>query len=158
MNILDETTNHGLPRYDISMVIAYQALVGGVFIGSAATLLLVCSGRIAGISGIINGVYSSTSFERMWRLLFLFSLLTTAAEAFKFFPQSQPHRLSFPIVLLVLAGLLVGFGTRMGNGCTSGHGVCGLGRLSVRSFVAVLVFMSVAVLTVTVNRHLGRFL
>jgi len=133
--------------------IAYFALAGGALIGCSATLLLACNGRIAGISGIINGSFSSASDERRWRLLFLVGLIGSAAVAFHFFPQSLPHRLSFPPFALITAGLAVGFGTRMGSGCTSGHGVCGLGRLSIRSLVAVLVFMATAILTVAVTRH-----
>ncbi len=140
------------------MVIAYQALAGGVLIGSAAAVLLACNGRIAGISGIINGVYPNSSFETTWRLLFLGGLMGAAAVTFHYFPASRPHRVAFPIGALIVAGLLVGFGTRMGNGCTSGHGVCGLGRLSLRSLVAVLVFMAVAMLTVAMTRHLGHVL
>jgi uncharacterized membrane protein YedE/YeeE len=128
-------------------------LVGGIFIGCSAGLLLAFDGRIAGISGIVHGIYPNSSFERTWRLLFLASLVGAAAVAFHFFPASEPHRVDFPRGILILAGFLVGFGTRMGNGCTSGHGVCGLGRLSLRSTVAVLVFMGVALLTVAVTRH-----
>ena len=129
-----------------------------MLIGCSAALLLACNGRLAGISGILNGVYPNSSFERAWRLLFLAALLGAAAVAFHFFPASRPHRMGFPTGGLVVAGLLVGFGTRMGNGCTSGHGVCGLGRLSGRSLVAVLVFMAAAMLTVAVTRHAGAFL
>jgi uncharacterized membrane protein YedE/YeeE len=140
------------------VVITYQALAGGILIGCSASLLLACNGRIAGISGIVNGVYPNSSFERNWRLLFLVGLIGAAAVAFHFFPASQPHRVDFPRGVLLLAGLLVGVGTRMGKGCTSGHGVCGLGRLSLRSLVAVLVFMGVALLTVAVTRHWGPWL
>ena len=136
--------------------INYQALTGGILIGCSAALLLAFNGRIAGISGIINGVYPNSSFERRWRVLFLVSLVGSAAVAFHFFPASQPHRVDFPRGWLIVAGLLVGVGTRMGNGCTSGHGVCGLGRLSLRSLIAVLVFMAVAVVTVAITRHVGR--
>lgn len=135
------------------MAIALQALAGGALIGCSATLLLACNGRIAGISGIVNGIYPNSGFERGWRLLFLASLVGGAAVAFHFFPGSRAHRTGFPSSLLVVAGLLVGFGTRMGNGCTSGHGVCGLGRLSIRSLVAVLTFVVVAIATVAVARH-----
>jgi uncharacterized membrane protein YedE/YeeE len=130
--------------------IAYQALAGGVLIGCSAALLLACAGRI--------GVYPNSSFERRWRLLFLMSLVGAAAIAFHYFPASQPHRAAFPVSVLILAGLLVGVGTRMGNGCTSGHGVCGLGRLSLRSLIAVSIFMGVAMLTVAVTRHLRALL
>jgi uncharacterized membrane protein YedE/YeeE len=140
------------------MVIAYPALAGGILIGCSASLLLACNGRIAGISGIVNGIYPNSSFERTWRLLFLASLVGGAAVTWHFFPASEPQRIDFPRGILILAGLLVGFGTRMGKGCTSGHGVCGLGRLSLRSLVAVLVFIGVALLTVAVTRHWGAWL
>ena len=141
-----------------SVVIAYRALAGGVLIGCSATLLLACNGRIAGISGIIKGIYRNSAVERAWRGVFLASLIGAAAVAFRMFPESRPHRLDFPIGVLILAGVLVGFGTRMGNGCTSGHGVCGLGRLSMRSLVAVLVFLGVAVITVAMTRHVADLL
>lgn len=136
----------------------YSALAGGALIGCSATLLLACNGRIAGISGIINGAFSNTSDERTWRLFFIAGLIGFAAVAFHFFPQSRPHRFSFPPFALISAGLAVGVGTRMGSGCTSGHGVCGLGRLSLRSLVAVLVFMATAMLTVVVTRHVWALL
>lgn len=140
------------------MVLAYQALTGGILIGCSATLLLAGNGRIAGISGILNGIHRNSSSERVWRILFLAGLLGAAAAAFHYFPGSRPHRSAFPVGVLILAGLLVGAGTRMGNGCTSGHGVCGLGRLSLRSLVAVLVFMTAAMTTVIITRHLSTFL
>jgi uncharacterized membrane protein YedE/YeeE len=133
-------------------------LAGGILIGCSASLLLAWNGRIAGVSGIVNGIYPNSYFERTWRLLFLASLVGAAAVAFHFFPASEPLRIGFPRSVLMIAGLLVGGGTRMGNGCTSGHGVCGLGRLSLRSLVAVLVFMGVALLTVAVTRHWGAWL
>jgi uncharacterized membrane protein YedE/YeeE len=138
--------------------IAYTAVAGGALIGCSATLLLACNGRIAGISGIINSAYSNTWYERGWRLLFLLGLIGAAAVTFQFVPQSMPHRHAFPPFALIAAGLLVGVGTRMGNGCTSGHGVCGLRRLSRRSLVAVLVFMATAMLTVALTRHLWAIL
>ena len=150
--------SHKRNREPITLQITYSALAGGALIGCSVTLLLACNGRIAGISGIINGAYSNGSVERGWRLLFLVSLIGSAAVAFHFFPQSLPHRLSFPPFALITAGLAVGFGTRMGSGCTSGHGVCGLGRLSLRSLVAVLIFMATAMLTVAVTRHVWAVL
>lgn len=140
------------------MKIAYTALAGGALIGCSATVLLACNGRIAGISGIINGVYPNSAYERRWRLLFLVGLIGAAALTFRFFPGSVPQRQAFPPIGLIAAGLLVGFGTRMANGCTSGHGVCGLGRLSPRSLVAVMVFMAMAMLTVALTRHVWAVL
>lgn len=129
-----------------------SALVGGVLIGLAATFLLLLKGRVMGVSGILSGVLPPmTALSRgdaLWRLSFLAG--TIAATAAIFAVHSAPTMPVFKgsVVDLVLAGALVGAGTVIGNGCTSGHGVCGLSRLSVRSLVATLVFMSVAMLTV----------
>ncbi|MQP75726.1 YeeE/YedE family protein [Stenotrophomonas sp. MYb238] len=129
------------------------ALAGGVLIGLAATLLLWLNGRIAGISGIVGGVLLPQRSEVAWRAAFLLGLVVAGAAWLWWVPGAYAPRQGFPPALLVAAGLLVGFGTRMGNGCTSGHGVCGLGRLSPRSLAAVLVFMATAVATTWVVRH-----
>ena len=131
------------------------ALAGGVLIGLAATLLLWLTGRIAGISGIVGGVLMPRSGDVAWRGAFLIGLMGAGASYLWLVPGAYTPRQGFPPVLLVAAGLLVGFGTRMGNGCTSGHGVCGLGRLSMRSFAAVLTFMATAVLTTYIVRHVA---
>ena len=131
------------------------ALAGGVLIGIAATLLLWLTGRIAGISGILGGVLMPRSGEFAWRAAFLIGLIGAGAAYLWAVPAAYVPRQGFPPVLLVIAGLLVGFGTRMGNGCTSGHGVCGLGRLSMRSFAAVLTFMATAIATTYFVRHLA---
>jgi uncharacterized membrane protein YedE/YeeE len=130
------------------------ASAGGMLIGLSATLLLAFNGRIAGISGIVNGAVEFQSQEA-WRWLFLLGLLAGGGlyEYGGFAPQPTPHSVFSPMAM-VLGGLLVGFGTRMGNGCTSGHGVCGLGRLSLRSLMAVLTFLSTGILTVFITRHL----
>ncbi len=130
------------------------ALAGGGLIGLAATVLLWANGRVAGVSGIANGVLLPQRGDVAWRVLFLLGLVAGAGLWFALQPQAYVPREGFPRGLLVTAGLLVGFGARMGNGCTSGHGVCGLGRLSWRSLAAVLTFMSVAILTTFVMRHL----
>lgn len=120
-----------------------HAALGGALIGSAALLLYAGSGRIAGISGISHAALWGP--ERAWRWWFLAGL---AAGGWLALPAAPPPRaLLTPVPWLLLAGLLVGFGTRLGNGCTSGHGICGLARLSPRSLAAVLVFMAVGVLT-----------
>lgn len=130
------------------------ALMGGVLIGLSASLLLLLNGRIAGISGIVSGLARSPrSGELAWRVAFLFGLMVAGALAMHQLGQSAPSPARLPVLLL--AGLLVGFGTSMGNGCTSGHGVCGLGRLSKRSLVAVVTFMATAIVTVAVVRFLG---
>ncbi|WP_269790423.1 YeeE/YedE family protein [Stenotrophomonas sp. Iso1] len=132
-----------------------SALAGGVLIGMAATLLLWLTGRIAGISGILAGVVMPRSGEVAWRVAFLLGLVGAGAAWMWWVPGAYAPRQGFPPLLLVIAGLLVGFGTRMGNGCTSGHGVCGLGRLSPRSLVAVLTFMVTAIVTTYLVRHVA---
>ena len=127
------------------------ALIGGALIGVAATLLYVGIGRIAGISGILNNAIEHRS-DRGWRMAFLTALII-AAGLWSTWAGVVP-RSAFPLPWLVVAGLLVGFGTRMGNGCTSGHGVCGISRLSPRSLVATACFMAAGFATVYVLRHL----
>ncbi|MEL0083095.1 MAG: YeeE/YedE family protein [Gammaproteobacteria bacterium] len=131
----------------------YSALAGGLLIGLAATWLLLFNGRIAGISGIINGLFSNRS-DRSWRAAFLVSMIVSAALIFHYTPVQFAARTDFPIGALILAGVLVGLGTRLGSGCTSGHGICGIGRLSRRSIVATACFFSVGVITALVSRHL----
>ncbi|HNV09604.1 MAG TPA: YeeE/YedE family protein [Dokdonella sp.] len=129
------------------------ALAGGVLIGLSSVLLLWLNGRIAGISGIMNGVLLPKSGETSWRIAFLLGLIAAAGLYIAFVPGAPQPRQGFSTTGLIIAGLLVGFGTSMGNGCTSGHGVCGLGRFSVRSLAAVLVFMATAMLTTFLLRH-----
>lgn len=131
-----------------------MALAGGVLIGLSATLLLGLNGRVAGVSGILNGVLFPNDSDIAWRAMFLAGLIVAAGLYMALVPGAPQPRVDFPRVGLVVAGLLVGFGTRMGNGCTSGHGVCGLGRLSMRSLAAVLTFMATAIATTFVVRHL----
>lgn len=131
----------------------FEALGGGVLIGLSATGLLWLNGRVAGVSGILGGVLFPTRGDVSWRLAFLGGLVVAAGLYTAFVPGAPLPRTEFPRMGLVIAGLLVGFGTRMGNGCTSGHGVCGLGRLSTRSLAAVATFMASAVTTTFVVRH-----
>ena len=129
-------------------------LVGGVLIGIAATLLLLLNGRIAGVSGILGGIIKSdVSGERIWRLAFICGLMIGAA-LFAFMRGCFRLQLQAEGPMLIAAGLLVGFGTRLGSGCTSGHGVCGLARRSPRSLAATMIFMIVAALTVFMTRHI----
>ncbi len=129
------------------------ALFGGVLIGISATLLLWSIGRIAGISGIVNGIGGASRGDRAWRVAFVIGMMSVGALVLQFVP-APPRIQTGATPLLLIAGFLVGFGTRMGNGCTSGHGVCGLGRMSWRSLAAVLTFMAAGVGTVYVMRHL----
>jgi hypothetical protein len=130
------------------------ALTGGVLIGLAATVLLWLNGRVAGISGILNGVIFPKTGDVAWRVAFLIGLIVAGGLYMAMVPDAALPRTDFARGGLIVAGLLVGFGTRMANGCTSGHGVCGLGRLSLRSLVAVLTFMTTAIATTFVVRHL----
>ncbi|GAA5525565.1 UPF0394 membrane protein XF_0766 [Microbulbifer aestuariivivens] len=131
----------------------WSALAGGAMIGLASALLLVLNGRIAGISGILGGLITRTPGETGWRAAFLIGLLL-GPTIWALFQALPPIRIEAGYPLLIAAGLLVGIGTRYGSGCTSGHGVCGLSRLSPRSLVATLVFMGGGFATVFVVRHL----
>jgi uncharacterized protein len=130
------------------------ALIGGILIGLAATLLLLGSGRVAGVSGIVSGLLIPTRGDRRWRALFLFGMIGAGAVAAWFVPGSigdSPRSLP----MLALSGLLVGIGTRIGNGCTSGHGVCGVSRMSSRSLAATITFVGVGMLTAYLIGTLG---
>ena len=131
-----------------------QSLAGGVLIGLASWLLLFTLGRVAGISGIASGLiepHAVPANDRTWRWAFLLGLvLVGAAMAWA---TGQPQAAPRPIFLLLVAGLLVGYGTVMGSGCTSGHGVCGLGRRSARSLAATLAFMAFGFATVAVVKN-----
>lgn len=135
----------------------WTSLAGGALIGASAVVLMWCNGRIAGISGILAGGSGlSERGDRAWRLLFLIGLLAGSTLVIYGLP-GQPAfvpRSGFSPIIVILAGVLVGFGSRMGSGCTSGHGICGLSRLSPRSMLAVICFMLSAGLTVFVTRHL----
>lgn len=128
-------------------------LVGGLLIGLAAALLLLLNGRIAGISGILGGlILPNSASERLWRAIFILGLIC-GAVIYAWLRGPLPLQQQAGNAVLVLAGLLVGFGTRLGSGCTSGHGVCGLARRSPRSLAATATFIACAVLTVYIVRH-----
>jgi uncharacterized membrane protein YedE/YeeE len=131
----------------------WTALAGGALIGVAAVLLLWLNGRIAGVSGIAGGLWFSARGERAWRVLFIAGLLFGAGAWAWFGGRVPAPRTQFPTGLIVLAGLLVGYGTSLGGGCTSGHGVCGVARLSPRSLAATAVFLVAAIATTFVVRH-----
>ncbi len=130
-----------------------SAAIGGALIGLATALLMLLAGRVAGISGILSGCLARGNGDRAWRLAFLGGLilapLTGAVVGYGLAAPQMPA--SYGVT--VAAGLLVGFGTRLGGGCTSGHGVCGIARLSSRSITATAVFMTTAILVVTFTRH-----
>ncbi|MFC7690502.1 YeeE/YedE family protein [Paeniroseomonas aquatica] len=136
----------------MTLVTPWSAAAGGALIGAAAALLWVALGRIAGISGILGGLAGAPAGERGWRLAFLAGLVGAPLLAAAAFGAPEALVAAGP-ARLALAGLLVGFGTRLGTGCTSGHGVCGIARLSPRSIAATGVFMATAAATVFVARH-----
>lgn len=129
------------------------ALLGGMLIGLAASVLLLVDGRIMGVSGIVGGLLRPTEGELAWRVAFLLGMGAVGVASTFLFPAAVGPEPSAPHVV-VIAGLLVGFGTQLGNGCTSGHGVCGLSRQSPRSLVSVLTFMAAGMIAVTVVSRL----
>ena len=134
----------------------WASLAGGILIGLAAALLLLANGRVAGISGILGGLLRPARGDVAWRVAFLGGLFL-APLAWLVLRAMPPAQIDHSPALLALAGLLVGLGTRFGSGCTSGHGVCGIARLSPRSLTATACFMAAGIVTVFVVRHvLGR--
>jgi uncharacterized membrane protein YedE/YeeE len=131
----------------------FSAAIGGVLIGLSATLLWVSNGRIAGISGIVGGLWNLSPGDVAWRLAFTVGLIASPVLFGLVGGELPKIIMSGPTPIIIGAGLLVCFGTRLGSGCTSGHGVCGLARFSLRSAAATGIFMSVAVLTCYLFRH-----
>jgi hypothetical protein len=126
-------------------------VMGGLMIGTAAVLLYYAIGRIAGVSGIF---FTGLNEGGLWRWLFLGGIVAGAGLIAQLFPSlNMVSRPNPGVLVLILSGLLVGWGTRQGSGCTSGHGVCGLGRLAPRSLVAVIVFMVAGIFTASLLRH-----
>lgn len=137
----------------MTLALAASALGGGILIGLAALALLAIAGRTAGITSIISGLIAGEPGNRSWRLVFLAGLVAGSAGVYALSGSAPDAREGLPAPLLALAGLLVGFGTSLANGCTSGHGVCGLGRFSVRSLAAVVTFLFTGMATTFVVRH-----
>ncbi len=131
-----------------------SALGGGVLIGVAAAVMLWLSGRVMGVSGIAGGLLRPAGGDTGWRLAFVIGLVTAPLIGMAVTGSFPPVELDVGLGTIVVGGLLVGFGTRFGGGCTSGHGICGIGRLSARSIAATGIFMAVAGVTVYVTRHL----
>ncbi len=131
-----------------------SATAGGVLIGISVTLLLLFNGRIGGVSGIMNGALFASKCDRIWRLTFLAGLVLGAFIFHLLAPDFTVLRQGYPLLLLGLGGFLIGFGTRMGGGCTSGHGICGIANLSIRSLIATLAFMATGMITVYTIRHI----
>lgn len=129
-----------------------SALIGGALIGLSAVILMAFNGRIAGISGVFSGAAFAERGDKLWRILFVMGLIAAPVAYQAVSGRTPILDLKASTPLIIAGGLLVGFGTRLGSGCTSGHGICGLSRLSPRSFVSVLMFMGAAMLTVTAAR------
>jgi uncharacterized protein len=132
-----------------------NAFVGGVLIGVAVSVMLLWNGKVTGISGILDGVMTAKRGDHGWRVSFLGGLVAGGVVLNLLRPESFSGQLSTPLWTVILAGLLVGFGTVMGSGCTSGHGVCGISRLSLRSILATFVFIMAGVVSVAVFRMMG---
>jgi len=149
-----------VPDWTDDMEITYSSalagLIGGLLIGTSAALLLLLNGRIAGISGIVGGLLRRGTDDLSWRAAFAAGLVAGGALLLAVYPEAVADAMVAPTAQLAVAGLLVGFGTRLGSGCTSGHGVCGLARFSKRSMLAVPTFIGAGVLAVALLRALGR--
>ncbi|EIY8042419.1 YeeE/YedE family protein [Vibrio vulnificus] len=137
----------------MTFVVPWESLVGGILLGISALTMLLVNGKVAGISGILTGLLTPKSRDFAWRLMFVIGMVSGGVLAVTFGAASASVALPTAGVLIAAAGLLVGIGTRLGNGCTSGHGICGIGRLSKRSIVATAIFMAVAAMTVFVRLH-----
>ena len=130
-----------------------SAMIGGALIGASASMMLALNGRITGISGILGGLVRPQRGEVSWRATFLAGLLVGGVLLALAYPRAFPTASATPVALTVLAGLLVGFGTQLGGGCTSGHGVCGISRFSTRSILATVTFMATGALATFVVQH-----
>ena len=131
----------------------WSALVGGVMLGLASGLVLLLNGKIAGISGIVSRALSPVRGDTAWRVVFLVGMVLGGAATFALWPQSAAFQMQGSWLTILGAGFLVGLGTRLSGGCTSGHGVCGLGRGSLPSLVAVMTFMGAGFAVVYAARH-----
>jgi len=130
-----------------------SALLGGALIGLSVSILLLLNGRMAGISGIMSGLIKPTK-HHIWRFLFLGGLIIGAFIFQQLSPDPLVLRENYPLGLIIIGGFLVGLGTKMGSGCTSGHGICGIANLSVRSIAATITFMLSGMLTVFIIKHI----
>jgi uncharacterized membrane protein YedE/YeeE len=132
-----------------------NALLGGIIIGISVSMMLIFNGRVTGISGIINGALSPEKGDTLWRVLFIAGLVLGGFTMRALNPEVFNGSLQTATWTTVVAGLLVGFGTIMGSGCTSGHGVCGISRMSLRSLVATVVFIVAGVAAVAAFKQIG---
>lgn len=130
-----------------------SGMIGGAIIGFSAVVLLLFKGRVAGISGILNGVFTKNKQELIWRLLFLAGIVLGPILA-ALFAKGLPENIDLSWGTVIVGGFFVGFGTNLAGGCTSGHGICGVGRFSLRSIWATVIFMSIAIFTVFITGYL----
>lgn len=130
-----------------------SALIGGGLIGLASVLLMLLNGRVAGVSGILGGALAISAGDKIWRVAFIAGLIVAPIVIGLFGHQLPEPQMPASWLLIVSAGILIGFGTRYGGGCTSGHGVCGIARLSARSIAATAIFMLSAIIVVAIIRH-----
>jgi uncharacterized protein len=130
-----------------------SAAIGGALIGLSATLLMLLTGRIAGISGIFGGLLQFTSSDKTWRIAFVAGLILAPVIAGWLGHAMPSPQLPASSVIIIAAGLLVGFGSRLAGGCTSGHGICGVARFSERSLIATAIFLVAAIVVVALTRH-----
>ncbi len=138
----------------MGFTIPWQSLFGGMLLGLSAALLMLFSGKVAGISGIIGGLLSRQKHETSWRVAFVIGMILSVYVVSPL-GFELPEIINNNIFLVALAGLLVGLGTRLGNGCTSGHGIVGMGRFSKRSIIATCIFMTTAIIVVLIRNLLG---
>lgn len=138
----------------MEFTIPWPSLLGGMIMGIACLLLLLFNGKIAGISGILRGLISPERDDWLWRLLFIIGMIDTGWLAMQIPGITFPETYNASTLNIILAGLLVGIGSGIGNGCTSGHGICGIGRFSIRSIAATSIFMVIAGITVFVRLHM----
>ena len=134
----------------------FASIIGGTILGIAALILFATVKRIAGVSGIIGGLLLFKKNDTAWRVVFLSGLIFGGLILSKVYPKTLSIELTYSTPALILAGLLVGFGSRIGNGCTSGHGICGLGRLQPHSMVAVISFLTTGIIPATIVGTLLR--
>ena len=137
---------------EVFMFVIVEAFIGGTLIGLGGVILMLANGRIAGVSGIVGGVLSLFTKVEWWRWGFIIGLISAPLFT-SLFGYALPSGLDVDVIIILIGGLLVGIGTNLGSGCTSGHGICGIGRLSKRSIIATIVFMFAAMCTVALTRH-----
>ena len=148
-----------IPKAKIKMYEGWvHALIGGSLIGVAASVLLLFNGEVAGVSGILKSAITKNAFERLNKFIFLAGLLCGGFFLRWFNPDIFSNQLTSSNLTVVIAGVLVGFGTALSGGCTSGHGVCGISRLSARSIIATMVFICAGIISVFVFKKLGFIL